>query len=193
MTKICPECGKELPDKAQFCMNCGYNLEKDNNKRNSHVFSNGYIFIALIVVVLIIGGILIATSGFVGNDSSDNVSGDMDVSMTITEVNGWVNDNDNNKSSYTLYTYVIFNRVPGNLKDYNIKTTYYNSSDEEIGHEIENLDNIYHDASYPIGIGYYTTYKLPDPEKVSVEIIKDGKVVGEFKENIDKNKLSFLN
>ena len=191
MTKICPKCGKELPDKAQFCMDCGYNLESDNNKRNSSIFSNGFIFIALIVVVLIIGGIVIATLGFGGNGPSENVSADMDVSLTITEVNGW--SNDNNKSSYTLYTNVIFNKVPGNLKDYNIKTTYYNSSDEEIGHEIESLDNVYYEASYPIGIGHYTTYKLPDPEKVSVEIIKDGKVIGEFRENIDKNKLSFLN
>ena len=41
--------------------------------------------------------------------------------------------------------------------------------------------------------GYYTTYKLPDPDHVTVEIIKDGKPVDSFTEDIDKNKIDYLN
>lgn len=47
------------------------------------------------------------------------------------------------KKSYTLYTEAIFNKVPNDLKGYNVKTTYYDANDSEIGHETETLDNIY--------------------------------------------------
>ena len=192
MTKSCPKCGKTLPDDAKFCMDCGYSIEKDD-KKSSNMFSNGTIFIVLIAVVLVIGAIFILTSTLGGNSpSNETVVDDANhVDLTITEVNGW--DSEDDKTSYTLYTDAIFNNVPDDLKGYNVKTTYYDSNGTAIGHVTEKLDNVYYDTDYPIGFGHYTTYKLPDPDHVTVEIIKGGKTIDSYTEQIDKNQIDYLN
>ena len=193
MSKNCPKCGKELPDDARFCMDCGYTLEKPE----SGGFLNGLplptIFIILIVAILVIGGAFILSTGSGDNkkapDKSDEVTHAVD--LTITDVGGW--DSDSSKKSYTLYTEAIFNSVPDDLKGYNVKTTYYDSNGSEIGHETETLDNVYYDSQYSISFGFYTTYKLPDPDHVTVEIINGGKVIDSYTEHIDKNKIDYLN
>lgn len=194
MTKSCPKCGKELPDDAKFCMDCGYTLENPSSDVKSNIFSNGTIFIVLIAVVLIIGGVFIITSGFGGGNSPQQevVDDAHHVDLTITDVSGWDSDNDG-KSSYTLYTEAIFNKVPDNLDEYNVKTTYYDSNGTEIGHETETLENIYYDSAYALSFGHYTTYKLPDPDHVKVEIIKGGEVIDNYTDTIDKNKIDYLN
>lgn len=194
MTKSCPKCGKELPDDAKFCMDCGYTIDNSDSTKSS-IFSNGTIFIVLIVVVLVIGGIFIFSSGFGANNSSNtnDVAEDQHaVDLTITDVLGWDSKYDG-KHSYTLYTEAIFNKVPDDSKGYNVKTRYYDSNGTEIGHETETLDNIYYDSEYSLSFGHYTTYKLPDPDHVTVEIIKDGKVVDNYTEKIDKSKIDYLN
>lgn len=193
MSKKCPKCGKELPDDARFCMDCGYTLENPQGGGFLDSLPLPTIFIALIVVILVIGGVFILTSGSGNhNDSQDNADeASHAVDMTITSVDGW--DSDSGKKSYTLYTEAIFNSVPGNLKGYNVKTTYYDSNGSEIGHETETLDNIYYDTDYSISFGYYRTYKLPDPDHVTVEIINGGKVIDSYTEQIDKNKIDYLN
>ena len=193
MSKNCPKCGKELPDNAKFCMDCGYSINTQSNS-NFNIFSNGKIFIALIAVILIIGGIFIITSSFGGNNTADDAADTVEsaVDLTIKDVNGWDSDSDD-KTSYTLYTEAIFNKVPGDLKGYNIKTTYYDANGSAIGHETETLDNVYYDSDYALSFGFYTTYKLPDPDHVTVEIIKDGKVTDSYTEDIDKNRIDFLN
>jgi predicted nucleic acid-binding Zn ribbon protein len=191
MTKNCPSCGKTLPDDAKFCMDCGYAFDK---KVNNNIFSNGNIFIILIAIILVVGGIFIIASSF-GDGGSSSVAADSDghaVDLTITDVNGWDSDDDS-KKSYTLYTEAIFNSVPDDLKGYNVKTRYYDSNDTEIGHETETLDDIYYDSNYALSFGHYTTYKLPDPDHVTVEIIKDGKVIDSYTEQIDKSKIDYLN
>lgn len=191
MTKNCPNCGKTLPDDAKFCMDCGYGFEKENNA-GSNLFSNGTIFIVLIVAILVIGGIFIFTSSFSNNSSDDVVDDANHVDLTITGVSGWDSDG-SDKESYTLYTEAIFNKVPQDMKGYNVKTSYYDSKDTLIGHETETLANIYYDTDYSISFGYYTSYKLPDPDHVTVEIIKGGKVIDSYTEQIDKNKIDYLN
>ena len=189
MSKTCPKCGKTLPDDAKFCMDCGYGMD---DKRNYNIFSNGSIFIVLIAAVLIIGGIFVLTSGHGGNDApAQDDADEHTVDLTITDVGGW--DSDEDKASYTLYTEAIFNSVPDDLKGYNLKTTYYDSNDKEIGHETETLENVYYDSEYSLMFGYYTAYKMPDPDHVTVEVIKKGKVIDTYTEQIDKNKIDFLN
>lgn len=61
MTKNCPNCGKLVPDDAKFCMDCGYAFD---GKQNKNMFSNGSIFLILIAVILVVGGIFIITSSF---------------------------------------------------------------------------------------------------------------------------------
>ena len=192
MSKICPKCGKELPDDAKFCMDCGYTLE-EKGKGTLSSFPLPTLFIILIVAILLIGGAFILSSSFKDNtkapDKSDEVTHAVD--LTITDVSGW--DSDSGKKSYTLYTEAIFNKVPDNLKGYNVKTTYYDTNGSEIGHETETLDNVYYDSNYALSFGFYTTYKLPNPDHVTVEIINGGKVIDSYTEQIDKNKIDYLN
>jgi len=191
MTRNCPKCGKQVPDDAKFCMDCGYAFDSNENTSK---FSLSTLFIILIAAVLIIGGIFILTSGSNNDAQSKEVVDDVaHVDLTISEVNGWDSDDSDSKTSYTLYTEAIFNNVPDDLKGYNVKTRYFDSNDTEIGHETEKLENVYYDTNYPIMFGYYTTYKLPDADHVTVEIIKSGKVVDSYTENIDKNKIDYLN
>lgn len=191
MTKNCPKCGKQLLEDAKFCMDCGYGMDDEQSKFNSNLFSNGSIFIILIAIVLVIGGILILTS-FADVDDHDNQDvGHVD--LTVTEVGGWDNNDSDSKASYTLYANAIFNSVPDDIDGYNVKISYYDSNDTEIGHDIETLENIYYESEFSISFGYYTTYKLPNPDHVTVEIIKDGKVIDTFREKVDKNSIDFLN
>ena len=193
MSKICPKCGKELPDDARFCMDCGYTLEGQKSEGMSGSFPLPTLFIILIVAILVIGGAFILSSSFENNSKApDNADGDTHtVDLTITDVSGW--DSDSGKKSYSLYTEAIFNHVPNDLKGYNVKTTYYDSNGSEIGHETETLDNVYYDSDYSLSFGFYTTYKLPDPDHVTVEIINGGKVIDSYTEQIDKNKIDYLN
>ena len=192
MTKNCPNCGKELPDGAKFCMDCGYSIEVEESSGGFN-FPLPTLFIIIIVAVLVIGGVFILTSSSGENSSpAEVVDNAAHVDLTITDVSGWDSD-DSDKSSYTLYTEAIFNSVPDDIKGYNVKTTYYNSKDKEIGHETETLDNVYYDSNYALSFGYYTTYKLPDPDHVTVEIIKDGKVIDTYTEKIDQSTIDYLN
>lgn len=190
MSKTCPKCGKQVPDDARFCMDCRYSFNESSGV--SSILSNGRIFLVIIAVVVILGLIVIGMSGNNNNaDTTENVEDVSVVDLTITDVGGY--DSSSGKKSYTLYTDAIFNKVPDDLKGYNVKTTYYDSNDTKIGHETEKLENVYYDSEYPLMFGYYTTYKLPDPDHVTVEIIKDGKTVDTFTEDIDTNKIDYLN
>lgn len=191
MSKNCPKCGKEVPDNAKFCMDCGYSFNRKSNSNEKNIFTNGSIFLILIAFIIVIGGIFILMTGFGGGDTTVDDANVEHVDLTITGVDGW--DSTSGKKSYTLYTEALFNSVPNDLKGYIVKTTYYDSNDTQIGYETEKLDEIYYDSSYSISFAHYTTYKLPDPDHVDVEIIKDGKVIDTFTEQIDTNKISYLN
>jgi hypothetical protein len=111
--------------------------------------------------------------------------------LTITDVGGW--DSNSGKKSYTLYTDALFNDVPKDMKGYIVRTSYFDDNDTQIGQETEKLEQVYYDSDYALMFGLYTTYKLPDPDHVVVEIIKDGKVIDNYTSKIDKNKIDFLN
>ena len=56
MTKKCPECGKQVPDEAHFCADCGHDFFQKNSPGSSDsIFSNGKIFLVLIAVAHQIG------------------------------------------------------------------------------------------------------------------------------------------
>ena len=201
MTKNCPNCGKELHDEAHFCVECGYDFFKKDtageaasqSTGSDSIFSNGKIFLVLIAVVVIVGAFVILTSGFGGQNSNvtDEAEGHA-VDLTITEVSGYDGDS-SGKTHYSLYTYALFNKVPSDLKGYNIKTTYLDENNSEIGHEIEKMENVYYDSEYALSFGFYTTYKKPNADHVNVEIIKDGKTVDNYTSKIDQSKIDFLN
>lgn len=188
MAKNCPKCGKSLPNEAKFCMDCGYAFDD----RKSNIFKNGKIFLVLIALVIILGGIFILTSTGSNNTTSEAVDEPSPIDLTITDVGGYDSDG-SSKKSYSLYTSALFNKVPDDMKGYNVKTTYYDVNSTEIGQETESLEQIYYDTDYSITFGYYTTYKEPNPNQVSVEIIKEGKIIDTFEYKIDQSKIDFLN
>lgn len=194
MSKKCPECGEDVPNQAHFCGNCGYDFFQSDSSSSvvptnaRGIFSNGKMLLGLVAVVIIVAAIVVMSMGFGGNGNGADEEPAHEVDLTITEVNGYTGS-----SSYTLYTEAIFNKVPSNQKGYNVKTTYYDKNNTEIGYEIETLSDVYYDTDYSISFGYYTTYKKPNPDYVKVEIIKEGKVIDAFNSTIDQGKIEFLN
>lgn len=189
MTKRCPKCGKELPDESNFCLSCGYDI--NNDSKRSDIFSNGKIFLALIFVVLIVGGILIFS--MTGNNSQANVGDDLsreegEFSLTISDINGYYSEEN---KDYFYWVEVLFQKVPSNKNDYIVKTTYLDENNTDLGHEIESLSNVYYETDYPISVGYHTAYKYIDVDSVKVEIIRDGTVIKQCSAKIDKNTLNF--
>ncbi|WP_296790407.1 zinc-ribbon domain-containing protein [uncultured Methanobrevibacter sp.] len=200
MSKKCPECGESVPQEAHFCANCGYDffrkdsLNSTSSKSSSGIFSDGKIFLVLIAIVIIVGAGVVISMGF-GGGNHNNQADDTpkhEVDLTITDVNGWDSDG-SSKKSYSLYTEAIFNKVPSDLKGYNIRTVYMDENNTQIGQETETLANVYYDTDYPISFAYYTTFKKPNPDHVNVEIIKDGKVIDNFTSIIDKTGIDYLN
>lgn len=197
MTKKCPDCGEFVPKSAHFCANCGYDFFKSDSSSGSKsngggIFSDGKIFLVLIAIVVIVGAGVFLSMGHGNNYSQADDTPKHEVDLTIKEVSGW-DSTSSGKTSYTLYASAIFNKVPSDLKGYNVKTTYFDTNGTEIGHEIETLDDIYYKTSYDIDFGYYTTYKKPNPDHVNVEIIKEGKVIDNFTSKIDTTKIDYLN
>lgn len=191
MSKNCPKCSQEVPDDAKFCMNCGYNFDETDGK-DSNLFKNGKIFLILIAIVVIVGALFIFTTGS-NNNTSSNAVGDVDhVALTITDVGGWDSDS-SSKKSYTLYTQALFNSVPDKTKGYMLKTIYYDKDNKQIGQETESLDYVYYDSDYALSFGHYTTYNKPDPDHVTVQVIKDGKIIDNYTEEIDTSKIDYLN
>lgn len=192
MTKNCPNCGKQLPDDAKFCMDCGHSFETVSKSSLDGIMKNGKIFIVIIAIVVILGLLVIAMTGNNDNSNVESTTDDADhVTLTITEVSGW--DSSSGKKSYTLYTQALFSKVPDDMNGYLIKTTYFDKNGTQIGQETEKLNQVYYDSNYAISFGHYTTYKLPDPDHVTVEIIKEGKTVDNYTEKIDTNKIKYLN
>ena len=193
MTKRCPKCGKMIPDESHFCLECGCRIDKEyGGSKLSNTLSNGKIFLALIFVVLIVGGILIFTMAG-NNDSQTDIDDELSkeaskFSLTISDVNGQYNSEN---KDYFYWVEVLFQKVPSNQKDYIVKTTYLDENNTDVGHEIESLSNAYYDTDYPISVGYHTSYKYIDVDSVKVEIIKDGNVIKECSSKIDRNKLNF--
>ena len=191
MSKRCLKCGKRLPNAARFCLDCGYSFKKSKN----NILSNGKIFLVIIVAILVIGGIYIITSS-TNSDNNNNrevVDDGTHVFLTITDVSGWDSGGGSSKSSYTLYTSALFTKVPENIDGYLIKTIYYDKNNSQIGQETESLEKVYYDSDYSISFGHYTTYTMPDPDYVVVQIIKDSKIIDNYTETIDQSKIDYLN
>lgn len=195
MTKKCPKCGKEVPDESNFCLACGCHLDHDGSgKEESKVFSNGKIFLVLIFVVLIAGGILIFSMGGNGNNNNGQVVDSQiakeasEFSLTISDVNGYYSKENKN---YLFSTEVLFQKVPSNQKDYIVKVTYLDENNTDIGHEMESLAKVYYKTDHAITVGYHNSYKYMNVDSVKVEILKEDKVIKECSTKVDKNKFNF--
>lgn len=73
----CPECGKQVSDKANACPNCGYSFlskKKSNNQAKSILYSALLLNIFSVVVTVIFLFVLEAMDGNFGSDSSSDSS-----------------------------------------------------------------------------------------------------------------------
>ena len=218
MSKICPKCGDKIPDEAHFCGNCGYEFidsqpaQPDSISQKS-LFGSGKIFLILIVVILVVGSAFILTSGMgngnenskslnQGIDSSNQNSANKDLEMVITKVEGDSYTYDDyegvkGETEYMLMTSALFYNVPADLKEYIIKTTYYDKNNESIAQQSEGLSTVLmgwqsSDYDYPYVFGIVSFYKKLEPEYATVEIIKDKNVIINETFEIDKNSINYL-
>ena len=149
------------------------------------------VFLVLIFIVLIVGGILIFSTGGNGNNQTvDNgISKESnEFALTISDVNGYYSKENRN---YFFWVEVLFQKVPSNKEGYLVKVTYLDKNNTDIGHEIDSLESVYYDSKYALSIGYHTSYKRMDIDSVKVEILKDDQVIKECNSKVDKNKFNF--
>lgn len=73
----CPECGKEISDKAEKCPNCGYPVNNVQNSTNK----NRIVIIMIKIIVIVIVSIIIAIIFKQGKEKVDITNGGGDVSM----------------------------------------------------------------------------------------------------------------
>lgn len=69
----CPECGKEVSDKAEMCPNCGYKIaSSNNNKRNKKINKPLFFILGVVIIVMILVIIFFATEDIrkVANDNT---------------------------------------------------------------------------------------------------------------------------
>jgi hypothetical protein len=145
----------------------------------------------LIFIILIVGGILIFSSGSHDDSGQDEVSKEAkEFSVNIADIHAY-DSNYDGKTSYTYYLDVLFSKVPSNKDDYILKTIYCDSNDTELGNEVESLSSAYYDSDYPNMVGHYTSYKYIDVDHAKLQIIRDGNVIKECSAKLDKNKIDF--
>ena len=191
MTIKCPKCGKEIPDESTFCLGCGTRISNPRAPRNLSIFSNGKIFLALIFIVLIVGGILIFSSGGHEEVPQDEISKEAsEFALNIKDIGAYDNTY-NGKTSYTYYLEVLYSKVPSNKDDYIVKTVYFDKNDTELGSTIEGLSEAYSSSKYGTYVGYYTSYNYIDVDHAKLQIIKDDKLIKEYEAKLDKNKIDF--
>lgn len=195
MSKLCPNCGEDLPDDAHFCGNCGYEFFKDNSIKkadgNGGSILSGKMILVLIAILIIAGAAVFSTMQS-GSDTSDNTK---EIAMTITEVTGYSFDSDyDNKTYYSLYTHALLSNVPSNLDGYLLKTNYYDENGTRIGQETDSLKNVYSSEypDYPVSFAFFDSNKKPHPDYVTVDIIKDGQTINNYTYEIDKSDIDFL-
>ena len=82
----CPECGREISDKAKICPNCGYAMKKQYNKKcgNGKLFSGLLlnIFSMLIILVYIVSS---ETWLFASDRSTDSANVHVAVTADISQ------------------------------------------------------------------------------------------------------------
>ena len=210
MTKNCPKCGSENVKEAKFCNNCGWDLDSKNKSNAfdaSSLFKNGKIFIILIALILIIGGIFILTSlhdsttadtaPATNNTNNVQTTPAKEIEMIITEASAHYTKYDIDPDEYSLTTYAMFENVPASTEGYLLKTTYYDADNKEIGQVTEKLSAVLVSDKYvededTYYFGEYNSYKKIMPSHVVVELTKDGKLLTNGTCEFDLNKINYL-
>ncbi len=206
MSKTCPNCGVNSPDNAKFCIECAYDLtdvpvnkvreeEKPVEKAPASSDSEkGNVALGCIIMIVIV--IAIAGIGFFifGSGGSDNNDTQTNIQITFDQV--YANDFvSGNKTYFNYYVVGFFNNIPkDNANEYMVKVIYCDSNGKELTSTTERLSKFESSQyqNYASTISSYQTENYIDVDHVSVQIIKDNKVLNEFNSTINKNKLTHI-
>lgn len=86
---FCPKCGKEMPNTAMFCGNCGHKFEKSGNRKRISAKSKKFVRMFVIAVLgcfLCVSILVYSSLLHKGSDSEDSNVGDFHPEeLTITE------------------------------------------------------------------------------------------------------------
>lgn len=194
MSKVCPDCGENLPDDAHFCGNCGYEFFKDNSIQKTGK-NGGILSGKMVLVIIVILAIAAAAIFFTMGSGSNAPETPKEISMIITEVSGYSYDSDyDDKTYYSVYANALLSNVPSDLDGYILKTTYYDANGTRLGQETDTLKSVYSQeySDYPFSFAFFDTNKKPHLEYVTVDIIKDGQTINNYTYKIDKSDIDFL-
>ena len=110
----CPECGKDISDKAEICIGCGYVMNKNNIinvKKKNKKTRNIIIFIIALIVLLgsiSAGAIMIYKNNNEKNAAQEKEESNSAVEEVIAEIDGLgeitIDDKENIEKINNLYT-----------------------------------------------------------------------------------------
>ena len=177
----CPECGYELNGNENICPECGRNLKHESKESGLEITKNKsnltkFLPIAIIAII-IIGAVILFTGG-----------GGGDLSLTISETGGWQSTYDNNETDFAYNVNGYVSNVPRDTDKYFIKTTYYDANGTVLGKTTENFDTLHStlsDSDLHLFSLLFSKQKL-DIDHVTVQVVKDNKVLNEYNETFDK-------
>ena len=196
MSKTCPNCGVNSPDNAKFCIECAESLEgvpinkeEKVKKTPSSSSDDGGSVIPCIIGIIIVVVIVVAAASFIFNSGGE----DAQKNITVTFSDVYVFSGTSSGVQYYYY-YVngFINNFPNDLDGYAVKTLYSDKNDNELVSTTEKLSYFERskDSKYDTLISSYATPNYLDVDHVTVQIIKDGVVLNEYKSNMNTNKLT---
>ena len=196
MSKTCPNCGVNSPDNAKFCIECAESLEgvpinkEDKVKKSPSSSSGGGSTIPFIIGIILVVIIVVAAAAFIFNSGSGDDT-QKNVTLTLTESYVYSSTYDGETTFYYSVSGYI-NNFPDDMDGYTIKTLYCDKDDKELVSTTEKMSYFksYKDSDFAIVLSSYYTPNYLDVDHVKVQIIKDGVVLGEYKSNMNTNKLT---
>ena len=198
MSKTCPNCGVNSPDNAKFCIECAESLEGVPINKEEEVkkipptsdSNEGGSVIPCIIGIIIVVVIVIVAASFIFNSGGENAQKNVTVTFGDVQVSSAATS-----SGVTNYYYSVsgfFSNFPDNLEGYTVKTIYCDKDDKELVSTTEKLSYFEHskDSKYATTISLYSTPNYLNVDHVTVQIIKDGAVLNEYKSTMNTNKLT---
>ena len=199
MSKTCPNCGVNSPDNAKFCIECAESLEgvpinkeeKVKKTPSNSSSDDGGSLIPCIIGIIIVVIIVVAAAAFIFNSGGGE---DTQKNVTVTFSDVYVSSGTSISGVFNYYYYVngFFSNFPEDMEGYAVKTLYCDKNDKELVSTTEKLSYFESskDSKYDTLISSYTTPNYLDVDHVTVQIIKDGVVLNEYKFNMNTNKLT---
>lgn len=183
MVKKCPKCGKENEAVASFCANCGYSFNSEFNKDgNSDNLSisierNGSkstirlpgikVLLLAFAIVLLIGLIAFGLNGHEDISSGDSKN----ITLIKEKINGYAYESDG-KIYSSYYLEGVIKNLPKDVKDYDLRGTFYDEDGKYIYEDQGYLDYIKEssDESTPTLLASCYTEDLRNLSYVKLEL-----------------------